>query len=174
MFVTVLLKYAAIRLSLFAVPFFIMVLVGWHPLLAGGLSLIFAALASYIFLRRQKEEVSAALADRAERRKREKAAAAEAKERDENVEDAILDERETAPDAQLDAEDRLDTAVTDDDDAASTNEPGTEDASPIDSSEGHETLHGEGTQVDEASTAEPNDAGAQDDEPDAAGHPKAE
>ncbi|HIY64817.1 MAG TPA: DUF4229 domain-containing protein [Candidatus Agrococcus pullicola] len=142
---TVLLKYAAIRLSLFAVPFFIMVLVGWHPLLAGGLSLIFAALASYIFLRRQKEEVSAALADRAERRKREKAAAAEAKERDENVEDSILDEQETAPDAQLDAENRRGETVTDDD-AASASEA-----------------------ADEA----PTDA-AQGDEPETGGHPKAE
>ncbi|WP_293696748.1 DUF4229 domain-containing protein [uncultured Agrococcus sp.] len=203
---TVFLKYAAIRLSLFAIPFLVMVFVGWHPLLAGGLSLIFAALASYIFLRKQKAEVSEALTERAERRKREKDAAAAAKERDENVEDAILDEQAPEQDARPESDERADSTAADDDGAASADEPGigADDASPVNAhdDEAHpeedpqtaealpdedpqtdrttaaeiaevdETSTGESTHVDEKSTTGLDDADAQDDEPDAGGHPK--
>ena len=51
--VSAFLKYAAIRLGLFIVPFGLLVAVGWHPLLSGGLSIIFAFCAAYIFLDRK-------------------------------------------------------------------------------------------------------------------------
>ena len=66
--VSAFLKYTAIRLGLFIVPFGLLVAVGWHPLLSGGLSLIFAFCAAYIFFGKQRRELDEALQRAAERR----------------------------------------------------------------------------------------------------------
>lgn len=139
---TAFLKYAVIRLTLFIIPFGVMVLVGWNPLIAGGLSLLFASLASYIFLRRQRDDLAAVLAERAERRKQEQAASLEAGELDESVEDAILDERDAAGVEIETSGDGASTVVPEDTSRTSGAEDEAPETQSLDSSESETATDG--------------------------------
>lgn len=102
--VSAFLKYSAIRLALFFVPFLLLVAVGWHPLLSGGLSLVFAFCAAYIFFGKQRRELDEALQQAAQKRRERANETGAVRGDDEAAEDAVT-AAEDAPDAvQADAE----------------------------------------------------------------------
>lgn len=98
--VSAFLKYSAIRLALFFVPFLLLVAVGWHPLLSGGLSLVFAFCAAYIFFGKQRRELDEALQQAAQKRRERANETGAVRGDDEAAEDAVT-AGEDAQDAEL-------------------------------------------------------------------------
>lgn len=106
--VSAFLKYSAIRLALFFVPFLLLVAVGWHPLLSGGLSLVFAFCAAYIFFGKQRRELDEALQQAAQKRRERANETGAVRGDDEAAEDAVT-AGEDAQDAELGDTEQADT-----------------------------------------------------------------
>lgn len=110
--VSAFLKYSAIRLALFFVPFLLLVAVGWHPLLSGGLSLVFAFCAAYIFFGKQRRELDEALQQAAQKRRERANETGAVRGDDEAAEDAVT-AGEDAQDAELGDPEQADTDQAD-------------------------------------------------------------
>lgn len=110
--VSAFLKYSAIRLALFFVPFLLLVAVGWHPLLSGGLSLVFAFCAAYIFFGKQRRELDEALQQAAQKRRERASETGAVRGDDEAAEDAVT-AGEDAQDAELGDTEQADTDQAD-------------------------------------------------------------
>ena len=104
--VSAFLKYAAIRMALFIVPFGLLVAVGWHPLLSGGIAIVFAFCAAYIFFGKQKRELDEAMQRAAEKRKSRENETGAVRGDDEAAEDVATADTETesATDAESGSE----------------------------------------------------------------------
>lgn len=108
--VSAFLKYAAIRMALFIVPFGLLVAVGWNPLLSGGIALVFAFCAAYIFFGKQKRELDEAMQRAAEKRKRRENETGAVRGEDEASEDALTAESHPEEADEAASEDAADVA----------------------------------------------------------------